>query len=214
MRENVRKARANGCLVYTGALRKRRHLTTIPIPAIYFNQKKQWLPEGRYMKWHTCKACAFYLSTGTSNEGANFPGMWFPFMRMQEQAGKTMPRGWLSKAYGLEGSSLQEKLAQIGIEQTPFLFTFFEKFSYWWQISMSAALPSRPDSLWNVHPELRKVRDAALMYVYDRWDGFARSDQMVQEYLVPECEERAESPEAINAWLGRHNSLCAPEDWY
>lgn len=213
IRQNVIEEKTESCLVYVDVLGNTRHLTIIRVPKQYFNNKGQWLPEGRYMKWNTCKSCAFYISTGTSNEGKNFPGMWFPFMRAKETTKGEMMRGWLEKAYGLEGSEVLRSLnKQFGIKITEFLMVFFEKFSYWWQVSMSAALPSHPDSLWNTHPELRDIKIIALENTYASFDRKFIKSQNVQVYHVPECVVKATTPEDINRWLGSYNSLCYAED--
>ena len=221
IKKNIKEEQTTGCLVYKDDFKNIRHLTVVSIPKDNFNKKNQWLPSGRYMNWNTCQKCAFYLSTGTSNEGKNFPGMWFPFMRVQERSGGTMPRGWLDKSYGLEGTSINNPSdvlkmlnKKFDVKITDFLMVFFEKFSHWWQVSISASLPSAPDSMWNTHAELRFIRDIALAYVFDNFSGFVKSEKIIQKYIVPECVTKADSPEEINSWLLKNNALCYDKDRY
>jgi hypothetical protein len=209
--EKVNQYPVESCIVYTG-----RHLITIPVPEKYFNSKGQWAPMGAYQKYNTCKSCGFYLSTGTSNEGKNFPGMWFPFMRIRE-IGKTeyidMDRGWITKAFGLKSYTPALKdLEKLGVPTTPFLLVFLEKFSYWWQVQISASLPSSPDSLWSVHPELIKLKSILMEYDYTNYDGLIRNPDIIKEYTVGRCERRYTEPEEVNTWLREHNALCENND--
>lgn len=219
IRKNVVKKNTGPCMMYKGNYT--RYLTIIPVPnkELNMNKKGQWLPEGRYMRWNICKNVAYYLSTGTSNAGKNFPGIWFPFMRVQERSGGKMPRGWLDKSYGLEGTTskygcLNKLSTQLGVKITPFLLVFFEKFSYWWQVSISAALPTAPEALWNTHPELIALKPLALSYIYDKYDGF-RKGKVVDTYYVPKpCFNEGITPEDINRWLLNNNALCYDQDSY
>jgi hypothetical protein len=91
-----------------------------------------------------------------------------------------------------------------------------EKFSHWWQVSISAALPSAPDALWNTHPELIALKPIALSYDYywspDKgYDYFTENSKIVKIYGVPECSRQLSEPEQVNAWLRELNALCAQE---
>jgi len=218
IRRNIIGRNAGPCMMYDGTYTRYIIIIPVPNPQLNMNDRGQWLPEGRYMKWNTCKNIAYYLSTGTSNAGKNFPGMWFPFMRVQEREGE-MSRGWLDKAYGLEGTVVRDGClarlqSQLGVHITPFLLVFFEKFSYWWQVSISAALPTSPTALWNTHPELIALKPLALSYVYDRFDGFRKGDVADIYHVQSPCPNHANTPESINRWLLSNDALCYSEDRY
>ena len=205
------------CFIYFN--QQPRNIVIVKVPEQYFTEKGTWIPEGRYYRPNTCKNLAYYLSSGTSNEGKNFPNMWFPFLRVKTSEKGNEPKGWLDKAYGLETSIMLfkhlKKSFNIDVmSKTPemmFLLVFLEKFSYWWQITISASLPSPDDTKWN-EPILRKIRDLALTYEYDTWSGFKKNKNIIQKYLIPSCNDRLTVPEDVNTRLKMYRALCYDKD--
>jgi hypothetical protein len=206
------------CITYIA-----RYMIMVPVPKNMFNHQKRWLPtEGVGPGYPECKNCAFYFSTGTSNEGKNFPGMWFPFLRIKETLKRNsydQDRGWIHKAHNLStANTLKQQLSKkFGIKMTPFLDVFLEKFSHWWQVSISAALPSAPDALWNIHPELIALRPIALSYDYYAYpdkghDHLIANPGIVKIYDVPDCSRNLAQPEEVNAWLREYGALCSDRD--
>jgi hypothetical protein len=201
-----------------------RPLTIVPVPKNAFNNKGAWLPSGGVTTgFHKCVNCGFYFSSGVSNV-VNFTGIWFPFIRVKEKPAKysqDMARGWIHKSYNLSTAKdfLTLLSRQFGIEITEFLKVFLEKFSHWWQVQISAGLPSAPYSLWNTHVELIKLRSVALQYDYfafpDRGQKpFMANPKIVKEWIVPELPRNAKftTPEEVNGWLQRNGALCEESD--
>jgi hypothetical protein len=218
IKNNVLEEKAISCSIYKEG-NNRRDLVIVPVPKRYINNKsKKWLPNSIFNTLGDCINCGFYLSTGTSNIGKNFPGMWFPFLRIQEKDKKyssDMEKGWIYKASGLhrEHPKFWEKLIEFGIKKTEFLEkVFFEKFSHWWQVQISAALPLTQDSLWNSHEELIKLKTIALMFDYTFTEGWKRNSNIVTKWYVPECNYTLSKPEEINNWLLQNKALCETKD--
>ena len=62
----------------------KRLFTVIDVPRYAF-YNDTWLYCGSPdLTQRSCTRCAFYLSSGTSND-VNFPNIWFPFLRMKEK---------------------------------------------------------------------------------------------------------------------------------
>ena len=105
--ENVEKARTKESIKYILGKdgKEVRILTFVPVPKHEFSGRKggplMWSYQGcGNLGYPTCKNCGFYLSTGKSNEGKQFPGMWFPFMSIQTRDKKSendTGRGWIFK---------------------------------------------------------------------------------------------------------------------
>lgn len=218
VKKNVVAKTGESCAVYGP-----RKIVVIKVPDQYINfrpSKKtdppMWLPQSPQYGYPTCRYCAFYLSTGTSNMSKNFPGMWFPVSRIKTTEKKysdDMDRGWLSKMYGLQNlPEMWQGLAKLGLPKSDFLIVFFEKFSHWWQVQISAALPSDPRSLWNVHEELIKLKGIVLNWDFFRYEGFNK-EKIITAYIVGNCNNtQLESPEEVNQWLEQHDALCQTTD--
>lgn len=217
--QNVIESNTISCITFK-SMPIDRFMTIVPVPKYQLYSGK-WMPSGgafsRYIK---CANCPFYYSSGTSNEGKNFPQMWFPFLRIREIGPSrfvTQDRGWIEKAWGLNNSRyLKESLIKMGITVDEFILNFLEKFSHWWQVSISAALPSGPDCLWSSHKELAKLKAIAIEYDLDMEKNpptLVKNPKIVTKYNVPECEgTKLSQPEQINQWLTNHNALCGEKD--
>lgn len=204
VKKNITEEVTDSCVVYLD-----RHLTTVTIPKYAFNNKGTWIPVAT-----NCKVLGFYLSTGTSNEGKNFPGIWFPFLRIKTGVKKysyDMDRGWIWKANGLQRNRTFLELLEKIMPISDFLLVFFEKFSHFWQVQMSAALPSAPRSKWNTHRELIELRAFCLTHRYLPFEGFIEDDSIVTEYEVKRCERVLREPEQVNNWLISRRALCADD---
>jgi len=220
IKKNVNKVSLIETIVYK--LNGDRVMTVVPVPKNAFNDQGRWLPSGGVTPGYLlCKNCGFYLSTGTSNAGQNFPGMWFPFVRVQTKAKEysyEKEKGWIYKAYNLSTAKLYlERLkARFGIQITDFLLAFMEKFSHHWQIQISAALPSDPESLWNTHRELMTLKPIVLAFDYfnfpERGEPFVANAKIATEYEVPRVSATITRPEEVNTWLEKNGALCVEKD--
>jgi hypothetical protein len=202
-----------------------RFCTIVPIPKIAFNTQKppRWLPTGGVSPGYlSCINCGFFKSSGKSNEGKNFQGMWFPFLRVKETEklyDSDQPKGWIHKAYNL--STAREFKTRLSdtfkIPITEFLDIFLEKYSHWWQIQISAALPSAPDSHWNTHPELIRLKAIVLNFDYIHLADkpsqvWQENPKIIKEYRIPECTRRVVDPKEVNIWLAKNSALCVEKD--
>lgn len=190
---------------------QKRIMTAIKVPKYALNKNGAWISNGISTFYPSCTRCGFYLSTGVSNE-ANFPGVWFPFLRINTEE----KRGWIQKAQTLQNSpSFKKALAKKGIEvkQNSFLYYFFEKFSHWWQVSISAALQTE-NTLWNVHPDLLAIKTLALTRVFDLVDEVLKRDPSVVKCykLKDNVVNIVNNPEDVNAWLDKSEALCKRND--
>jgi hypothetical protein len=210
----------------------KRLFTIVDVPAYAF-YKNIWLTCGSpVLTPRTCKRCSFYLSTGTSND-VNFPNIWFPFLRIQEQKSKLskVDRGWINKTTNLVIPSQENEKPftrqfsrkfreffkqQYNEDLDQYINTFkyfFEKFSHWWQVSVSAALDTNADSGWNNDPFLLKIKLLALQYDYLYFENeFVRRNDIVKRYLVKKPLRELSTPEEINEWLQSNDALCEKRD--
>lgn len=215
--ENVSVGKTVGCSQYGNPV---RDLVVVSIPKYALNNQGGWNNNGASIGTaYVCKNCPFYLSSGTSNTN-NFPGIWFPFVRIQEKKKEfstDMHRGWISKVFGLhrEGGTYGGKefwpgLEKMGVKRSQFLEeVFFEKFSHWWQVQISAALPLTQKSLWNSHKELIVLKQVALTMNYESFEGWLKPKKpIVTRWAVGKCEKNLHTPEEVNSWLAKHNALC------
>lgn len=222
VQQNVSAEKTVSCAQYGNPV---RDFVLVPVPKFAFNNQGGWNNNGAGLGTiHKCKNCPFYLSSGTSNMGKNFPGMWFPFVRIQEKKkilSSDQNRGWIWKVYGLQreggtygGKDFWAGLEKMGIKRTQFLEeVFFEKFSHWWQVQISAALPLTQKSLWNSHRELIALKEVALTMNYESFEGWYKPKKpIVTRWAVGKCDSVLSSPEQANAWLKKHNALCQETD--
>jgi hypothetical protein len=213
---------------YIGTITRTLTIVEIPKRAFYGNV---WLYDGSsHIFRPSCKNCPFYLSTGTSND-INFPNVWFPFLRIKETEDKTFvnqDRGWIYKASMLKNSrrfkDAFDKLFKnrnpedniVKYEKT--FNSFFEKFSHWWQVSISAAMDVDASSVWNHDPFLLKVKILALEYNFklnprnDNYFTIKDENEKITRYIINQVENEYIRPEDINIWLKKQNSLCLLRD--
>ena len=165
----------------------------------------------------TCKNCAFYFSTGQSNPGKNFPETWFPFGRSkttEPSKYNTSPKGWIHKMVCLhDNPKFIKALESRGIQINSNLMTFLEKFSHWWQVGVSAALPSGPNSVWLVHKEFIFLKHLALTTTYyDSYDLVLKDkgeSDIITQYVLSDEEKRVfTQPQDLNLWLKEKDALC------
>jgi Asp-tRNA(Asn)/Glu-tRNA(Gln) amidotransferase C subunit len=204
-----------------------RVLTIVAIPKNAFAGDKTWIHHGStYNIRPKCTNCGFYLSSGTSNE-INFPNVWFPFLRVKTSV-KTysyeQERGWINKSQMLCLSKRfktvfynlfkQQYNEDIGTKYENTFISFFEKFSHWWQVCISAALITNADNIWNTDPFLLKVKILALKYDFDpNRDTFVENSEKITMYKIREISTIivGEKPEEVNKWLSDNNALCLEE---
>jgi hypothetical protein len=190
-----------------------RFICIIPIPIEnlaqntngYFSWKSHGSPQPSVL-YNTCTNCAFFNSTGTSNE-INFPGVWFPVLRITQD-------GWIAKAQFLCKSKIFMKNLEkfgINVSENSFINIFLEKFSHWWQVSISSALPSTTQTcLWSTHPDLIKLKAIALNYVYNPDESiFYHSDAIIKKYNIntDNCP-KISNKDVVNDWFYSKNALC------
>ena len=208
-----------------------RLLTIVKVPANMF-YSSVWKYDGSTYLFRrpSCLNCGFYLSTGTSNE-TNFQNVWFPFLRVQENEKgvdyATQERGWIHKATMIQNSGRfkdnfyklfkQKYNIDIETEYKNTFMSFFEKFSNWWQVSISAALDTNADCMWNHDPFLLKIKILALEYDFDlnpRDDNtyFIRNNKKITRYQIVNPSSTYTRPEDINKWLSDNNALCLARD--
>jgi hypothetical protein len=174
---------------------------------------------GGQMRYPSCTHCGFYRSTGTSNTAKNFPEIWFPFLRVKESLTglrDEMPVGWLEKASGLDRNryllSALEDIIKTDIDKQ-FIISFLEKFSHWWQIQISCAIITSPNSLLITHPILQRIRILALSFDFDIVkDKFIPNEDITKVYNIGLPAKELKSPEEANKWLAKRGALCAYED--
>jgi hypothetical protein len=221
--QKILSIRTIACIDYIGNGKINRFLTIVPIPKVAFNDAKQWRPSGGVSPgFLSCTNCGFYRSSGTSNEGKNFFGTWFPFLRVKETEkmyASDQGKGWIHKAYNLStAQDFKKRLAQkFNILLTPFLDIFFEKFSHWWQIQISAALPSEPESHWENYKELMMLKPIVLSYDYVHFpdkgkEHFVENPNIIKNYRLADCGEKVTTPQEVNAWLAKNSALCIGKD--
>jgi len=212
-----------------------RILTIVKVPETTFNTSEKpstWSYDGSSDVFRpTCKNCPFYLSSGTSNE-VNFPNVWFPFLRIKETKNRkyfNQPRGWIHKSTMLCNSRrfknafyqlFKDKFDEdIEPKSKNTFITFFEKFSHWWQVSISCVLDVDPSSLWNHDPFLLKVKLLAIEYSFelnprDDITHFKprNEDEKITRYIINDIEDEYNIPEDINEWLDRNDALILKID--
>lgn len=189
-----------------------RLLTIVTIPERYIYNGK-WVNNGSpaINFYLSCRNCGFYNSSGASND-VNFKGIWFPFLGIDND-------GWIRKSQFICDSkdfiSSLENFFNLSVKKGDFLYYFLEKFSHWWQVSVSAAMPNIGDYyLWNIHPDLAKLKAIALNYDYDFIkSSFIPRDDIVKAYLlnINTDIENIIEPNIINSWLSENNALCRSE---
>jgi hypothetical protein len=207
IKKNVVEEKTESCIVYSV---NNNFITTVQVPDKAFNTNHEWIPIRR-----TCYSVGFYRSSGTSNTkvNANFPYMWFPVYRIKETDSRYSGdehRGWIWKASTLQRKrSVEVYKNGMKIKDTDFLYLFFEKFEFWWQVQISAALPSVPESLWNTHPELIMLRSFCLLNSWDNGSQtFYLDPNIVTFYQVVNCNRKVDTPEEVNKWLLEKHALC------
>lgn len=179
----------------------RRYLAVVKIPDYVFAMSAKPLYRST-----GCKNIGFYLSSGTSNE-TNFPGMWFPFTCVE-------PVGWIRKEKGLDLFFRRYWLENKDIFGVKIVQKFLEKFAHFWQVRISAGMPSDPDSLWNKIPAMIKLKEFALTHVYnERTRTIEKTDIPPVYYILPDCaQKRFETTEQgyiqVNDFLAENNALC------
>jgi hypothetical protein len=211
-----------------------RILTIVEIPNNVFTgeEKKTWIPHGStYNIRPQCTNCGFYLSSGTSNE-INFPNVWFPFLRVKETEktySSDQKRGWINKSTML-CNSIRFKTAfyrlfeeryneDIGTKYENTFISFFEKFSHWWQVCISAALITDAHNIWNTDPFLLKVKILALKYDFNPNPNpntytFVENSKKITMYKIMKISTiiEGEKPEEVNNWLSKNGALCLIKD--
>lgn len=217
---------------HSGEHEPTRLFTIIDVPRYAF-YNNTWLYCGSPDQTRRrCTRCAFYLSTGTSND-VNFPNIWFPFLRMKENENNmsSMKRGWINKSQGLVNPyaetekpftrQFSKKFRQFFKEKynediNQYINTFkyfFEKFSHWWQVSISAALDTNADSGWNNDPFLLKIKILVLQYDYLYFENeFVPRNDIIKRYLVRNPRHELTTPEEVNNWLQTNDALCELRD--
>jgi hypothetical protein len=210
VKKNVNEEKSESCIIFSV---NNNFLITVPVPDKAFNKNHEWIPIRR-----TCYNVGFYRSSGSSNTaiGANFPGMWFPFYRIKASEpvySGDKHRGWIWKAGTLyRKKSVTNYNNNVPLKMTDFLYVFFEKFEYWWQVQISAALPSSPDSLWNTHLELIELKAFCLQNSWDHGYGrFFKDPHIATFYHVGDCTRKVQTPEEVNLWLLEKNALCVDD---
>ena len=91
--------------------------------------------------------------------------------------------------------------------------SFLEKFSHWWQVGVSAALPSGPNSVWLVHKEFIFLKHLALTTKYDEFYESKlkdkEEDNIITQYVLNDEEKRVfTEPQDLNIWLKEKDALC------
>jgi hypothetical protein len=239
MNENIIKKTVDTTInYYHSGSDKIRTMTIIKIPpspsniiltTLTVGKTPHWIPGGTYSNYNTCTSIGFYLSSGSSN-AINYKGVWFPFSRIREISTNTPSessdhKGYIKKFWGLNANAIliQRLKELLGLHLSEFITrALFEKFSHWWQVQISAALGTDPDSLWNVHKELIAIKSICFMYVYDMYDGFISLEKLssnkkyknikykiITEYIIPNNPPiTLKDPIEINKWLVNNNALC------
>ena len=131
-----------------------------------------------------CDYCAFFLSSGTSNE-RNFPNTWLPFYGID--------KNWLIKA-GILGNTAGKYFRDVknsGITINTKLKEFLSRFDFDWQLRISASF-LQENSYWDENPKLRN-------YVLG-------GDKPTLIIKLPQEEVNGE--ENINQWLDTHGAHC------
>jgi hypothetical protein len=195
-----------------------RKIMIIDIPNKYLFNNNKWLTMSSNVGYPDCGKCAFYYSTGTSNTGkANFPDVWFPFLRIKEDKKKertksSKERGWIRKACGLHDViKIKEILITGKIKYDNFMILFLTKFSHWWQLQISAAMSS--DSMWNTHTELIKLKALVLNNDYFLGKDLLSCNNNISNIIVSnEILIDSDVPENINKWLLDNGALCEEND--
>jgi hypothetical protein len=203
-----------------------RNLVIVPVP------KRGWAPSSIINSFYTnlpCQNCAFYLSSGNSNPGQNFPNIYFPFSRVAEKSDEHSA-GWITKFSGGGGKAVKDLINDLkklnsdsfgnlseADEKT--LFCFLDKFGVWWQLQSSAALIPRETGYWDVLPILRAVKTICLKYDYimDMNSGlfkFKRNKEIIQFIDINSSQLSGEKddPKDINKWLYDNKALCENRD--
>ena len=97
--------------------------------------------------------------------------------------------------------------------------SFFEKFSHWWQVSISSAMDVGANSLWNHDPFLLKVKILALEYSFElsprddiTYFKPLNEDEKITRYIIKEIEDEYISPRDVNQWLDRNDALILKRD--
>jgi len=213
---------------------KSRYFCIVPVPNqgdYYISSKtNQWYQGlGHFTQKVISKNCPFFFSTGTSNEGANFPDMWFPFYRLQTveivKPHITKPVGYIKKAYGLGhnkplDNAVLKALKRIGTDinesDAKLLNSFLEKFSYWWQVQISASLPQGDKSLFLTNGFFIRLKSILLSYNEDVKNLIPNvKNIIITKYdLDPKkaCKMKIEDPKEVNDWLRSNNALVMNED--
>ena len=215
--ENVRSVETISTIIYN------RKLTIVPVPenCLFKNREGQtvWKISSNG-KRYSCMNCPFYFSTGTSNPGKNYADTWFPFGRVKESEPdgpyNKQVRGWLSKVVGLHNNKLLLNALKIkGVEIDEMLICFLEKFDNWWQVSVSAALPSGPNSVWVIHPEFVLLKHLALTNTYEWFsDTDLKNDRnIITQYVVADATATYETPEQVNGWLNINDALLYDQSY-
>jgi hypothetical protein len=220
IRENILEQKVRSVALLYG--RPNRIAVTIKIPSRAI-ENGRWISGGAggMMRYPTCTHCGFYRSSGSSNMGKNFPDVWFPFLRVKESMTglrDEMPIGWLEKASGLNMNRYLMKALKDALEikeksDIAFLDDFMEKFSHWWQIQMTCAIVTSPNSLLVTHPILQKLRIIALSFDFDIVkDVFIPNDDITKLYNIGLPTRKLKNSKEANAWLSRRHALCSTED--
>lgn len=220
IRENILERKVRSVVLLKG--RPNRLIVSIKIPSKNIENEK-WISGGGggMIRYPTCTHCAFYRSTGSSNMGKNFPDIWFPFLRVKETMSgfkDEMPIGWLEKASGLNMNrylmkALKDTLKIDTESDMAFLDDFMEKFSHWWQVQITSAIITSPNSLLITHPILQKLRVLALSFDFDIVkDKFNPSEDITKVYNIGLPTKKLENPNEANKWLSRRHALCSTED--
>jgi len=212
-----------------------RTFTIVQVPESAFNRSVKpstWSYDGSsHIFRPTSKNCPFYLSSGTSNE-VNFPNVWFPFLRIKETEDRKFydqDRGWIHKSSMLTNSRVfknafyqlfKDKFGEdIETKYKNTFIAFFEKFSHWWQVSISSTMDVGANSLWNHDPFLLKVKILALEYSFELYprDNITHfkprnEDEKITRYIIKDIEAEYNLPEDVNGWLDRNDALILKRD--
>lgn len=187
---------------------KERQITCVPIQQKYFSSDGVFNRAlSNYTYQDSCQNIAFYKSSGKTENEYIYKNVWFPFMRCTK-------KNWFMKCFGMITMFMNQNTnyfhspdKMLNIKKTPEVIYFMNRFSFWWQLRISAML-AEPNSIWFMDENFFNLRELALNYE-STFKGFERS-----EMIVYKLNNTGIEIEDINNFLEKNDALCVKTDKY
>lgn len=187
---------------------KDRQIICVPIQKKYFSSDGIFNRAlSNYTYQDSCRNIAFYKSSGKTENEHIYKNVWFPFMRMTK-------KNWLMKCFGMITMFMNQNEnyfyntnKTIFVKKTPEIIYFMNRFSFWWQLRISAMLAD-PNSIWFMDKDFFNLKELAINYE-STFKGFQKSD-----FILYKLNNTGIEINDVNEFLEKNDALCVKTDKY